>query len=551
VIPNAVGCDSTITIVLTIGTANTSSTITEFACDSYTSPSGAVFNTSGTYIDVIPNAVGCDSTITIDLTINTTSSFNLILAACYSYTLNGQTYTSSGIYVQTLINTAGCDSVLTIDLTINTAESTLDVISCNSYSLNGQTYTSSGTYIQTLFNGSGCDSIITLNLTIGTTPSFATINEVACDSYTAPSGAVYTSSGTYTDVIPNAVGCDSTITINVTINDSVELILNEVVCSGYTLNGITYTSTGTYTQNYTTVNGCDSIITLNLLVNVNDITVDVVACNSYTLNGQTYSSSGTYTEILTNSTGCDSTVTVNLTIGNGPIYDSITEVVCYEYTAPSGVIYTSSGVYDDTILNSFGCDSIIIIDLTVIGTIYYTDVITACNSYTWIDGVTYTSDNDTSTVMLTSSNGCDSIIELDLTIDTTSFSYLTIVAIDSYTINGILYTSSDVYQQILTNAAGCDSVIIIDLTIEYTGINEETHSEFVVIPNPTTGFVQLQGINNLGEIISINVMDNKGAIILNYSGSINSIDFRLFSEGMYYLRIEHSLGSEMIKIVRL
>ena len=135
-------------------------------------------------------------------------------------------------------------------------------------------------------------------------------------------------------------------------------------------------------------------------------------------------------------------------------------------------------------------------------------------------------------------------------IDTTSFSYLTIVAIDVYTINGISYTVSDVYQQILTNVAGCDSVLIIDLTIETTGMDEETHSAFVVLPNPTFGFLQLKGLNNLGEIRSIKVVDAKGAIVLNYSGPVTIIDLERFSEGLYYLRIEHSFGIETIKFVR-
>jgi hypothetical protein len=51
---------------------NTSSTLTDTACDSYTSPSGNyVWTSSNTYIDTIPNTANCDSIITINLTINT------------------------------------------------------------------------------------------------------------------------------------------------------------------------------------------------------------------------------------------------------------------------------------------------------------------------------------------------------------------------------------------------------------------------------------------------------------------------------------------------
>ncbi len=53
---------------------------------------------------------------------------------------------------------------------------------------------------------------------IACTPTTSTITETACVSYTAPSGNVYTSSGTYVDTIPNSTGCDSLITINLTVN---------------------------------------------------------------------------------------------------------------------------------------------------------------------------------------------------------------------------------------------------------------------------------------------------------------------------------------------
>jgi PKD repeat protein len=62
--------DSTIVIPIEINLLNTSSIITETACGSYTAPDGQVYTTSGIKTAVIPNAADCDSTITINLTIN-------------------------------------------------------------------------------------------------------------------------------------------------------------------------------------------------------------------------------------------------------------------------------------------------------------------------------------------------------------------------------------------------------------------------------------------------------------------------------------------------
>ncbi|MDB3907411.1 lamin tail domain-containing protein [Crocinitomicaceae bacterium] len=96
------------------------------------------------------------------------------------------------------------------------------------------------------------------------TPTSSTITPTQCDTYTAPDGMVYTSTGSYTAVIPNAQGCDSTITVNLTINTATSATLNEVVCDSFALNGTTYNFSGTYTQTLTNVAGCDSVITLNL-----------------------------------------------------------------------------------------------------------------------------------------------------------------------------------------------------------------------------------------------------------------------------------------------
>ena len=67
----------------------------------------------------------CDSTITLNLTINQPTSSTLTQTACGSYTLNGQTYTISGIYTQVISNAANCDSTITLNLTINNVNTTV------------------------------------------------------------------------------------------------------------------------------------------------------------------------------------------------------------------------------------------------------------------------------------------------------------------------------------------------------------------------------------------------------------------------------------------
>src|SRR5690606_28628441 len=95
-------------------------------------------------------------------------------------------YTSSGVYTATLTNINGCDSVVTLNLTINNSNTgSQTVTACNSYtwSANSTNYTASGVYTATLTNINGCDSVVTLNLTINNSNT-GSQTVTACDSYT-------------------------------------------------------------------------------------------------------------------------------------------------------------------------------------------------------------------------------------------------------------------------------------------------------------------------------------------------------------------------------
>jgi hypothetical protein len=103
-----------------------------------------------------------------------------------------------------------------------TSTNNLSVTNCGPYTLNAQTYATSGSYTQTLTNANaaGCDSIINLTLTVKNATT-ASISATACGTYTAPSGATFTTSGIKMDTITNVANCDSIITINLTMATSV------------------------------------------------------------------------------------------------------------------------------------------------------------------------------------------------------------------------------------------------------------------------------------------------------------------------------------------
>lgn len=101
-----------------------------------------------------------------------TNTFNAItVTACDTFTINTINYTASGTYTQYLTNAAGCDSVITIYLTINhSATGDTTATACDSFTWYGNTYTLSEEPIHTFTNSAGCDSVVTLHLTIETSP---------------------------------------------------------------------------------------------------------------------------------------------------------------------------------------------------------------------------------------------------------------------------------------------------------------------------------------------------------------------------------------------
>ncbi len=250
--------------------------LTVSLCDSYTAPDGAIYTTSGIKTAVIPNSAGCDSTITIDLTILKSTSGNLIISSCDSYTApDGAIYTTSGIKTAVIPNSAGCDSTITIDLTVlKSTSGNLIISSCDSYTApDGAIYTTSGIKTAVIPNSAGCDSTITIDLTVLKSTSGNLIIS-SCDSYTAPDGAIYTTSGIKTAVIPNSAGCDSTITIDLTVLKSTSSNLIISSCDSYTApDGAIYTTSGIKIAVIPNSAGCDSIISINLTINIIDITI--------------------------------------------------------------------------------------------------------------------------------------------------------------------------------------------------------------------------------------------------------------------------------------
>ena len=118
-----------------------------------------------------------------------------------------------------------------------------------------------------------------------------------------------------------------------------------------------------------------------------------------------------------------------------------------------------------TLVNALGCDSVVTLNLTINNSNSGVDVQTACDTFTWIDGNTYTASNNTATHTLTNATGCDSIVTLDLTFLNSSNSSVDVETCSSYEWKGNLYLESGTYFYDTTNVVGCDSTITLNLTL--------------------------------------------------------------------------------------
>ncbi|MEY5048714.1 MAG: hypothetical protein RLZZ175_2073 [Bacteroidota bacterium] len=194
---------------------------------------------------------GCESQrAKVSVLVKQKSTSLMVKSVCDSYVFNNMTITQSGIYKDTLVNAVGCDSVVTLDLTINITPSAPTYLSAepicgsgevtfmdsrrlakpsNPYTLyvsatdNNVYYEGTTTPVITQTTDfwiteklNGCESAKAKVTAVVKQPTASSMNKSACGSYVFNNMTI-TQSGIYKDTLVNAVGCDSVLTLNLTI----------------------------------------------------------------------------------------------------------------------------------------------------------------------------------------------------------------------------------------------------------------------------------------------------------------------------------------------
>ncbi len=559
---------------------------------------GQILTTSGTYTQNLSTINGCDSIIILTLTVKDLPTpvilGNTALCQGQSTTLtanggtsyiwsNGSTnnnisVSQSGIYTVTAINAEGCSATANVTVTVNPLPNVN--ISGNNSFCQGDNVT---------LSASGANTYVWSN---------ASTNA----SITVSGAGNYTVTGT------DANGCSNIATKTVSVNPTYNIPLTHSICQGesYNFYGQNLTTAGTYTHTLQTVNGCDSVLTLSLTVRplpTPTISGNTILCQgqsttltansgvSYlwsdasTNNSISVSQSGIYTVTATNAEGCSATANVTVMVNPLPTITvsgnttlcagnstTLTASGADNYSWSTGdntasVSISAFGVYTVTGTSTAGCSNtanvtVLVSQSPVITISGETDICTGESTtftanggetYLWSDGTT----GNTITVSMAgiyqvigyNAAGCYAMASETVNVWQPASSEFTISCPDScYLWNGESYCQSGDYTQTLSTIHGCDSVVTLHLTIT-VGLNDRDDFDSKVYPNPTNSVVNIQFTNLNLQITEIQILDAYGKLVdVVEKGSAPSLqkgangsstaqlDLSPFAPGVYFIK---------------
>jgi hypothetical protein len=476
VFKSATGCDSTVILTLTVNPVYNHTDVATI-CQGETYVFGTQNLTSaGEYTEVFESAAGCDSTVILTLNVNPVYNHTDEAAICQgeTYVLGTQNLTVAGEYTEVFESATGCDSTVVLTLYVNLVYNhtgNISICQGETYVFGTQTLTTAGEYTEVFKSSAGCDSTVVLTLTVN--PDFDHTDEaVICQGETYIFGKQnLTIAGDYTEVFESATGCDSTVVLTLTVNPIYSNTDEAVICQGesYAFGTQNLTTAGEYTEVFESLTGCDSTVILTLIVNpVYNHTEEAVVCHgeTYVFGTQTLTSTGEYTEVFQSATGCDSIVVLTLTVG--PLYNhTVEETICqgenYEF---GNMELTTPGEYTGTFLSAAGCDSLVVLTLSVNPVFHQTIGESVCQGEFYEFGGQSLTSSGEYTANFSSATGCDSTVVLTLSVNPV-FDHNDEAVIcqgETYMFGSQTLTSPGVYTETFESGSGCDSVVVLTLT---------------------------------------------------------------------------------------
>ncbi len=543
--------------------------------------------TSGVYRDTLQTVNGCDSIVQLTLTVNQVATTPIAASICQgsSYRFGGKDLTAAGTYRDTLQSVHGCDSVVVLTLKVNPVYSTpiaASICQGDSYRFDGKDLTVAGVYRDTLQSIHDCDSIVVLTLKVNPVYSTPIAASICQGSSYRFDGKDLTIAGTYRDTLQSIHGCDSVVVLTLKVNPVYSTPIAASICQGdsYRFGGKDLTATGTYRDTLQSVHGCDSVVVLTLKVNPvysTPIAASICQGDSYRFDGKDLTIAGTYRDTLQSIHGCDSIVVLTLKVNpvySTPIAASICQGDSYRF---GGKDLTAAGVYRDTLLSVHGCDSVVVLTLKVnqVYSIPITASICQGNSYRFggKDLTVAGTYRDT----LKSIYGCDSIVVLNLTIspdpivdlggnrnlswDETvtldagdgfkSYEWSTGANTQTITVENTGDDMISIWVQVSSadNCLGSDTIqIVYQESVDVDKSLTISNESIKVFPNPTSGKINILFDRSEWREVALYDMNGKEIYKKQHDGKEVVLDFSHLPNATYILKVDNQKQFKVIVV---
>ncbi len=436
-----------------------------------------IADTSGLYTQNLQTIKGYDSIINLYLIVNPIYNYTIQAEICSNevYTLNGFNTNTAGFYTQNLQTIKGCDSIVNLSLLVNPIYNDTiiaEICSNEIYTLNGFYVNTAGFYTQNLQTTKGCDSVVNLSLLVNPIYNDTIIAEICQGETYSQFGFNENITGFYTQNLLTTKGCDSTVNLTLIINQPAITNLTAEICQGkvYTLNGFNASTVGLHTLNLQTYKGCDSIVNLTLTINqpaITNLIAEICQGETYTLNGFNVNTAGLHTLNLQTYKGCDSIVNLTLTINQLAITNLTAEICQGEVYTLNGFNISTAGLHTQNLQTIKGCDSTVNLTLTVNQPAITNFTAEICQGEVYTLNGFNVSTAGLHTLNLQTTKGCDSTVNLTLTVNQPAITNLTaeICQGEVYTLNGFNVSTAGLHTQNLQTIKGCDSIVNLSLVV--------------------------------------------------------------------------------------
>lgn len=439
------------------------------------------FSTTGTYTIVFQaNKLRCDSLVKLHLYILPiyTQRVNVPLCMGDTMRLGTEQYYYPTMATLQYSSQNGCDSVVQYDIQmLDTFRTLIDTIVCKGEKVrvgnNSFIARTSGAYFYnygpTNFR---CDSLIELKLQVKDT--FLTqVKERICQGQTRQLGPLkINASGLYRYTFPpNQRRCDSTIVLDLGILPRQEINLQREICDGDTLKIGTekFSRAGTYRIGLKTQEGCDSIINLNLKLRSRIsiiLSESICSGDTYLFGARRLSQPGVYVDTLSSRiTGCDSIVKLDLkmaAVESKVINATICQGQSYSFDNRS---LRNPGIYLDTLRSPGDCPVTFELHLKVNPIFQQSVQATICQGSSYrIESTLYTK-TGSFTKVLKSAQGCDSTIQLQLSVlPTYRDTMRTAICVgDTFRFGQLKLYKEGAYPIRFNTRNGCDSILVVKI----------------------------------------------------------------------------------------